>query len=433
MTDMPINRTGPPARSGVPASAAGLLALTALCALILLALPQLAAADGRAIEGTVTAPGAAEEVEVCVVEPLPSETCTYPEPGGHYLLSGLEPGPGYLIEFLPSYRSHYVAQYYKDRPSPKGAQRVPVGINANTAGIDAELELGGLIEGEATGTEGPAPLPGVEVCALNVTQIFTEAEATLAGCTHTDAVGGYRLPTLPPGTYKVVFSGAGESTAYLQLWDGGTSFSTATPIAVAAGSTTPGIDAQLPLGARIEGTVGAAGGGALEQIAVCALTPATGTAQRCAYTDPAGHYVLPGLPSGSYIVVFAPGLGELGAGSGEGGFLTQYYLGVPTLAQATSISLLAPAAAVGIDASLLRPALPAAPATSPPPASAPAPAPAAAGVPVSSHPLQCKKGFTRRRVKGRPRCVRVAAPKRRHHRSSAPRQHHHQPRPSGGR
>jgi Carboxypeptidase regulatory-like domain len=401
---------------------AGLLALTALFVLCLL---SPAAASGQGIEGTVTAPGAAEEVEVCVVEPLPSESCTYPEPDGHYLLNGLAPGASYLVEFLPSYRSHYVIQYYKGKPSPEGAQRVPVSPNSNTSGIDADLEIGGQIEGEASDAEGGGSLSGVEVCAFNATQAPTEAQATIAGCTHTDAAGEYRLPTLPPGTYKVRFWGAGESAGYLSAYYGGTStFSTATTIAVAAGTTTSGVDATLRIGARIEGTVSEADGEPLGQIAVCARVSGSGAPQRCSYADATGHYDLGGLASGSYSVVFAPGLGVLEAevGSGEHGFLTQYYDDVSSLAQARPISLLAPDAALGIDASLIR--------VSPSPLVQPAPTaliPAAdsgtSTAPASSPPLGCKRGFRRRRVKGRTRCTRVK-PRKPSHKKSGGRQGH---------
>jgi hypothetical protein len=401
-----------------PLKAVCLLALAALAALLFLTLPSFAVAAPNAIEGTVTAPGAAEEVEVCVVESLPSEACTFPEPDGHYLLNGLQSG-AYLVEFLPSYRSRYVPQYYKDRPSPEGAQRVPVSSKTDVTGIDAELEIGGQIEGEASDAEGGAPLSGVEVCAFNATQASTEAEATIAGCAHTDAAGEYRLPTLPSGAYKVGFWGAGESAGYLPGYYGAApTFSTATTIAVAADTTTAGVDAALRLGARIEGNLTEAGGNPVGQIAVCALTFGSGVPQRCGYADATGHYDLIGLVSGSYAVVFAPGLGELdaAAGSGEAGFLTQYYDDVSTLAQARPISLVAPASALGINASLIRPT---------PPPSVPAPPtvvipPVDVGPPTvlaPNAPLRCKKGFSRRRLEGRARCVKVKSRKRRHRKS----------------
>jgi hypothetical protein len=399
-------------------AAAGLLTLTALLVLPFLALPSFAGAAGQGIEGTVTAPGAAEEVEVCVVEPLPSEICTYPESDGHYLITGLSPGPGYFIEFLPSYRSHYVTQYYKDKPSLEGAQRVPVAPSGITTGIDADLESGGQIKGEASDVVG-APLSGVEVCALGATQVTTEAEATIAGCTHTDTAGEYRLPTLPPGIYKVGFWGAGESANYLPEYYGGAStFSTATMIVVGADTTTSGVDATLRVGARIEGNVTEADGEPLGQIAVCALAVSSGAPQSCSYADATGHYDLDGLASGSYAVVFAPGLGELEVevGSGERGFLTQYYDDVSSLAQARPISFLALETALGIDASLIRASSP--PLVQPAPT---APIPTAglgtSTALASSPPLRCKRGSRRRRVKGRTRCMKVKPRKRRHKKS----------------
>jgi hypothetical protein len=410
----------------------GLLILLALLVFSSLARPSSAAAAGSAIEGTVTAPGAAEEVEVCVVEALPSESCTYPEPDGHYLLNALAPGASYLVEFLPSYRSHYVIQYYKGKPSPEGAQLVPVKLKETAKGIDADLEIGGQIEGEASDAEGSGPLSGVEVCALDASQPSTEAGATIAGCTHTDAAGEYRLPTLPAGIYKVGFWGARESDDYLSAYHGGATFSTATTIAVAADTTTSGIDAALRPGARIEGDVTEADGNPLGQIGVCALTSGSGAPRRCGYADATGHYDLTGLASGSYAVVFAPGLGELdaGAGSGEAGFLTQYYDDVSTLAQARPISLVAPDAAPGVDASLIRPSPPPVPA-SPTVAILPVVGVGAPAAPAPGPPLRCKKGFRRRLVKGRPRCVKAKSRKRRHGKSGT-RRKQHPPRHAGG-
>ena len=304
--------------------------------------------------------------------------------------------------------------------------------NSNTTGIDADLEIGGQIEGEASDAEGGGSLPGVEVCAFNATQAPTEAQATIAGCTHTDAAGEYRLPTLPPGTYKVRFWGAGESAGYLSAYYGGTStFSTATTIAVAAGTTTSGVDATLRIGARIEGTVTEADGEPLGQIAVCALVSGSGAPQRCSYADATGHYDLDGLDSGSYDVVFAPGLEDLttDASSGEAGFLTQYFDGVSTLAQATPIFLVAPDAAFGINASLVR-------ATPVPLGQPSAPTPVfpaglhTTGAPASSPTVGCRRGFRRQRVKGRARCTKVKPRARRH---KKPRGRHGRRGPSGAR
>ena len=393
--------------------------LVSLALLFCAALPSSAAASTfGTIEGTVIAPGAVEEVEVCVIEELPSETCTFPNPSGRYELSQLNPG-SYFVEFLPSYQSHYARQYYNDKPSLKGAEKVPVRPLQTTHEINATLEVGGAIAGEVTDALTAAPLADVEVCAQEA------LGAALGGCAHTDASGHYTVTSLSPGPYKVGFWGERRSAAYLpQYYSEASSFSTGGSVSVEADTTTPAIDAQLQEGARIEGRVTAASGGAeLPGIAVCAFEAGGGHPERCTFTDAGGDYTLPGLSTGSYTVVFSPEFKEFVAGelftAEEDGYLTQYYEGEPTLAEANAVSLLAPQATAGIDAQLVGPPLPPPPPLSPPaPPSLPGgstilPGPANPPPPAKKR-VKCRRGFKVGKVKGKARCVRVQ-PAKPHH------------------
>jgi Carboxypeptidase regulatory-like domain len=231
------------------------------------------------ISGTVTGPGAVDEVEVCIVEPLPSETCTFPSVDGKYQLLGLGGGT-YQVEFLPSYRTHLVIQYYNHKAKLSEANKVVVNAGFVTNNVNADLEAGGQIEGTVRDFLGGDGLGSVEVCALVVTS------GTAAGCTHTDAEGSYALPAVPPGSYRVGFWGERESAGYAtQYYFEKGSFSTATPISVAAGETIAGIDAALRQGARVAGTVtDAASGAPLAEIAVCILAVAAPGPERCTFT-----------------------------------------------------------------------------------------------------------------------------------------------------
>jgi Carboxypeptidase regulatory-like domain len=380
----------------------GLLAYTA---------PATAVGPGS-VSGTVTAPFGVEEVEVCVVESKPSETCTYPRPDGTYTLIEVEAGRQ-RIEFLPSYRSGLLPQYYNHKATLAEAAVIEIPNEPTKKPIehiDAALVLGGSIEGIVTAEEGGAALAGVKACALNA--------GAVAGCDETDASGQYSIHALAGGTYKVGFYPAGLSAAYApQFYAGKVSLGEATLVSVVAGATHVGVGAQLAIGGRIEGTVSSATGGSqLPGISVCLFAAAATKATRCASTDGAGSYTFAGLPSGSYRVGFSLEFDELADGTEmpeDGSYRTQYYSGASTLAEASALSLLAPAGLIGIDAHLLPSHESVAP--RPPPA-LPAPLLAAPAIPDAppATARKCKRGYRKRVVKGKTRCVQVRAHKKRH-------------------
>jgi len=392
------------------------LIAAALVAMLMLPLDASAAGPGK-IAGTVEPVAVATEVEVCAIEPKASETCTYPDSSGTYLLKNLSLGEQ-RVEFLPSHRSHYIPQYFDHKNSP--SQATPIflgGLTPLVEHVDADLILGGEIEGTVTAADGGGPLTGVEVCALSA------GERTPAGCAKTDSGGQYALPTLLEGAYKVGFWGKGPSADYAPgYFQGKSSFATATPVSVTAGAARAGVDATLSKGGRITGVVAAASSGtALGTIPICLFVASEPRPERCVYSDATGGYAFPGLPSGSYQVGFSLGLAEIGGeavgGSEDDGYLSQYYRGVSSRGEAQTLSLLAPATLSGVNASLLTPSPP--PAVPPPPALPPslvaAPLPVSVPTPAPKK-KRCGNGFKQRQVKGKTRCTKVHKKKRRHKR-----------------
>jgi Carboxypeptidase regulatory-like domain len=383
-----------------------LLALASMLATVLL-LPASAPAF-NAIEGVVSAPAPVDEVEVCVVEALPSETCTLPKPSGAYVLTLKEAGV-YRVQFLPSYRSHLVAQYYNHKAKLSEATKIVLNANQAIEHVDADLELGGVIEGRATAAASALGLQSVEVCAQDATT------GAAVSCSHTDANGDYALPSVPPGSYRVGFWGERESAAYApEYYDGQASFLAATPVPVSADTTVTGIDAELDLGARVSGVVtDAANQAPLAGIAVCILKSTAAGPERCAYTGPAGDYTLPGVSSGSYQLAFSPEFNEYAREEfvlpEEDGWHTQYYAGSATRAGSTSLSLTAPQQRSGIDAALLSTFVPPPPAPPPPAPNIAIPAPTILTLPpAKAAPKKCRKGFKKRKA----RCVKVHKKKR---------------------
>ena len=387
-----------------------------------LALPSVASAIGSGeVRGTVTPTSIAPEVEVCLVEARPSENCASPEANGNYALTGLPLGTT-RIEFIPSYRSRYAVQYYDHVHSLNEAAAISLSsASPKREGINADLELGGAIEGTVTAAVGKGALAGIEVCAL------TAATRVAAGCVDTDEAGNYRLGGLSPGSYKVGFWGHGQSAEYApQYYDGKTTLGLATAISVPAGSIQTGIDGEMVKGARITGIVtAAAGGGGIAGVPVCLFAAGAATPARCVFTEPSGAYALLGVAAGSYQVGFSLSTAEIGgeaSSSGDDGYLTQYYAGVGTRGEALTLMLAGEQVASGIDAGLLVPAAP--PAIIPPAAVA---APTIAAPPIVTAPSKpaakkCKSGFVKKKVKGVVKCVKKApqSHKKKTHKKKAP-------------
>lgn len=381
-----------------------------LCLAALLIFPCGAPALGPGkIEGRVSAPGAVEDVEVCVVEQQPSEICTYPAANGTYRLTGLDLGPQ-KVEFLPSYRSHYLPQYFDHKSSLAEAATISLTQTLPSAmDIDATLELGGVIEGQISADVSGAALAGVEVCAFEV------GTRTPAGCTETNSGGAYSIPGLARSSYKIGFWGEGPSAAYApEFYADEPIFAQATPVAVTPGVTQNGIDAQLAMGASVSGTVSDFySARPLADIAVCLLKAGDAGLERCTATDERGEYALPGITAGSYEVVFSPEFGEF-AGDipillEDDGYRTQYYDEATTFVDAAPISLFAPTPRTGINGRLV--SSQAIPPPTPPTTNPGSPVPAAifAEPPMLKRPAKrCRRGYRQRVVKGQVRCVKKA-------------------------
>jgi hypothetical protein len=381
--------------------------------LVLLGVPAGASALGT-IQGRVAPVAIAPEVEVCVVESHPSETCTSPGVNGEYTLVEVPFGPQ-RIEFLPSHRSMYAVQYYDRKTSLSEAAFVSLSPSASEVGeINADLTLGGRIEGIVTAAGGGA-LAAVEVCALGA------GTGASAGCTTTNPAGEYTLFGLPSGPYKVGFWGRGASAAYAaQFYSDAASLATATPVIVTSGATETGVDAELARGAAIEGEVSAAGSGTrLGGIPVCLFVATAVRPQSCTFSDGAGGYSFLGLQPGNYQVGFSLTAAESGVeaspGAAEDGYLSQYWRGVGSRSEATNISLLPGMTAAGISAPLQ---VPPAPASALP--VAPVASPIVAAPPVIAEPApkkkkaSCKRGYKKKKVKGKARCVKVSSKGHKH-------------------
>jgi len=380
------------------------LVVGVICALAVVGTNQGQALAGT-IEGTVRPVEWAQEVEVCIAEPVPGERCMVPKADGSYSIPGIE--GQFELEFVPTYRSRMLTQFYDHQSTFAEANPVSVSSNGVVKGVDADLVEGGTITGVVTGASGGAPLAEVEVCATSLE--MSKAKS----CDQTDSSGSYELHSLPTGIYKLNLRGRGQSAEYV---------SEDSPlVAVTASMVTSNIDFALVKGGQIRGAVFAADAGvALQGIPVCAFAVLGAAAEVCTESGLDGSYALVGIAPGSYQVGFALDISEVGGtgstSSTATGYLPQYFDDVASRAEARPLNLSGSEVVDGINAALSEPNL------TPPPLASPAGSGGAAPTPIISEPtkrapFRCGKGRKKRKVRGVHRCVKAKpSKKRRKHR-----------------
>jgi hypothetical protein len=327
-----------------------LASLLSCVALFVLA-PNALAAGAGGISGTVTSACACEDfsplkdIEVTVYEAgesgLPVGFATT-NAKGEYVVEGL-PGGSYEVEFSPEFESgrNYVTQYYKGQTSSVTAGLVAVAEGHTTEGINAELQVGGKIEGAVTEAVAPHDALGnIEVTAYRVGE-----EGFPVGYATTNASGQYTIVGLGTGSYKVRFSVGFESSLNFvaQYYLGASTRQAATSIEVKQEQTTPGIDAELQVGGEITGTVtDAFTHAAVSRVEVVALG-ASEAVDGVAFTNASGQYTIAGLASGSYKIGFASPT-----------YIIQYYSDELFLAGANPVTVAQGSTTSGINAALVR-------------------------------------------------------------------------------
>ncbi len=279
---------------------------------------------GAAISGTVTAASSGAPLpDICVVANSPDGTTGYADTasGGSYAIGGL-PAGNYTVQFYVGQfcgTGNYASQWYDSAASgatsQSGATAVSVLAGSSTTGIDAVMQTGGTVSG--TVTSGGSPLSGVCVSV-------SSADGNSSGTT-TGPDGTYVVEFLPTDSYTVEFGPGYCGGPYAAQWyngaSGATSSSGASVLAVAAGSSTTGINAVMQTGATISGTV-TSGGSPLSGVCVNATSTTSDGNYGSGITAADGTYTIPGLQSDNYTVEFTAG--SCGAGAN---YATQFYNG----------------------------------------------------------------------------------------------------------
>ena len=368
-----------------------------------------AAAQAAAITGTVsdeTTHAGIAGVEVCPTpQPYTFEVdCVQTDSSGHYYVGGLAPTE-YKISFSAwANNLPYVSEQYDNKPMISNGDLFTLSSPEEVRQLDVDLAEGGSIGGILTDEDGGAPVANMAACARDDADTYER-------CTKSDAAGHYQINGLPSGKYSVWYESWNQVNYLREFYEDVETWAQATRIPVTAPGAASGIDAELAQGAQIFGHVSQAGTGLpLPEAFVCAEQEPPAEFQQCDMTDAEGNYALVGLPAGSYLVAFELDYLPFGPVAG------QWWQGAATEEEATPIAIAPPEARTGIDGVVDRPIWgppetePSATTSSTPPLQIQTPPVIAPG------PLpKCRKGFHRKLVKGKKRCVRKhLRPHRRH-------------------
>jgi len=349
-------------------------------------------ATAGSISGTVTGEpggGPIAAVQVCQYERQGAieESCTQTDGNGNYTFAWL-PAGSYVIGFSGQPGNlEWVSEIYNDKPHAWEADLVTIGASQALDEIDAELAEGGSISGVVTDENSDNPISDIRVCAIDHAGIPNR-------CSDSGPNGEYLLNGLPTGSYNIEFEGGNRANYLTEYYKDAETWAAAEDVEVEAPNLTSGIDGKLAAGAQILGHVSEVSSGApLADVMVCAEDQA-GEFEACDWTGPAGDYAIRSLPAHTYLVGFGieflPFFGRIAA---------QWWQGVSAKADATPIAIAPPETRNGIDAQLINPY----------------PKPKAENVmPPTIQPLllprklpaKCRKGFHRKKVRGKSRCVR---------------------------
>ena len=201
--------------------------------------------EGGRISGTVIEYTTSEDIiplaniEVTAYEATGSESplgFAVTSAGGTYDIAGLATG-SYKVMFSPTFGSalNYVTQYYEGQSSSATAKTVSVAQGATTSAINAQMRVGGIIEGTVTDAATHQPLGDVLVSASD-----PGGAEVPGGFVETNAGGEYTIRGLQSGSYNVEFEYFSEiagAPEYIAQTDDG--------VAVTQEHTTPAIDAAL--------------------------------------------------------------------------------------------------------------------------------------------------------------------------------------------
>ncbi|QXE87671.1 carboxypeptidase regulatory-like domain-containing protein [Geomonas nitrogeniifigens] len=201
-------------------------------------------APGGGFSGKVTDPAGAPLASVSVAAYDPA---TWDEVGsaytgisGDYKIGGLPEG-SYAIRFEKS-DSKYPVQWHKGKYRREDSARVEVSGTATLGGLDAVLQPGVSLTGVVTDTGG-VPLANAKI------EVYGGSEDEPFSDTRTDFQGSFTIPSLAPGSYRILFS----HSDHVSRWYGGSDRRNAARLAVKEGALPPLSVALAPARGKFSG------------------------------------------------------------------------------------------------------------------------------------------------------------------------------------
>ena len=263
---------------------------------------------------------------------------------GTYNIAEMNTGR-YRVCFGDATDGTYAQACYQDAPTVDGATEVAVTVGQTITGINAKLATAGHIAGTVTGTGGSA-LAGIKVEASVWSASQNGWQMMGSGVTGSD--GTYGVGALSAGSYRVCFTDGNTNGYATQCYTDAVTADGAADVAVAAGQTTAGINAQLAPAGHITGTVTDATGRGLLRIQVDARVWDAGTNNwqwvTSVVTGPDGTYNVGALHAGTYRICFSD--------LNRGAYADECYNNATTVAGGTDVPVVAGQTTAAINAQL---------------------------------------------------------------------------------
>jgi hypothetical protein len=263
---------------------------------------------------------------------------------------------------------------------------------------------GGVIRGTASDALSGDPAGGVWVW------IHPVGSAPYGVGLQAEPDGRFEANDIPTGEYTVYFDGESDVNYLGRYYKDGEDYASATHVPVVAGTVVDGIDQSLYPGAQILGHVSNARTGADFSGSRVCIVQGPESGEWCDKTDLDGNYAIRSLPAGTYLLEFGVDWLPL-----SGRVVSQYWQEAATEEDADPITIAPPQTLTGIDAQIVDRYE-----WTPEEEGDTTPPPAASTLPALNNPKpilrKCRKGFHRKLVKGKKRCVRKHHPRRKHRR-----------------